>query len=524
MSLQRQRSELCALTWLDAKDASSDATAGDLSVEPTPAKRLLNVRLPAHGEGESPNPCLSQMLREDALELAPDERNGARGVASAFSIALDHELEQRRASETPATTSSAMPLHSAVASADVDAVRALLWPKRDDEDASAKDDDATWPPRKSPLRRLSSATSLKSISSDGERAVEARNEHGDTALAVASALERSSAELVEMLLSAGADVSAISSSGYAPAHWAARTGNVTTLDVLAKRSSRKRVVDIRASDGSTPLLVAAAYGKMEVVEWLAKRDERGGGCNAFAVDALGRNVLGVLGSKMGRLNLTERAKLRAKVFNLIPELRVAFLSHPDCEEHVSFKPHQESPERMTAIFEELQRVTERGELMLDELERSESFNCAEPHDILLAHSEEYVCVLAKLSNQVGHTPIAFTPFCQNQKGVPEKLRKSVENSDTFFSPGTLQAALRAAGGVLQAVDRVLEKRNRSAFVCCRPPGHHAGVSGATEGAPSSGFSILNNAMIGTYVVVASARLSTFVRIRTPHAWPIHRVM
>ena len=36
-------------------------------------------------------------------------------------------------------------------------------------------------------------------------------------------------------------------------------------------------------------------------------------------------------------------------------------------------------------------------------------------------------------------------------------------------------------------------------MCCRPPGHHAGVDGATDGAPSSGFSILNNAMIGTFV-------------------------
>jgi len=32
----------------------------------------------------------------------------------------------------------------------------------------------------------------------------------------------------------------------------------------------------------------------------------------------------------------------------------------------------------------------------------------------------------------------------------------------------------------------------------RPPGHHAGLEGATENAASSGFSIVNNAMIGTF--------------------------
>ena len=43
-------------------------------------------------------------------------------------------------------------------------------------------------------------------------------------------------------------------------------------------------------------------------------------------------------------------------------------------------------------------------------------------------------MLAKLSDQVGGTPIAFTPYCQNQKGVPEKFQKPAENSDTFFLP------------------------------------------------------------------------------------------
>ena len=258
------------------------------------------------------------------------------------------------------------------------------------------------------------------------------------------------------------------------------------------------------------MLVAAEHGKIEVIRWLLER----GDVDAMARNAHGRDVLGALGAKMRRQSQSARSELRAEIFELIPSLRLAFLSHPDCEEHVSFKPHQESPERIVAILAELQRVIDRGELAMGELDKTCTFDAAEPSDILRAHDENYVRVLAELSDRVGQTPIAFTPYCQNHNGVPEKLQKPAENSDTFFSPGTLQAALRAAGGVIHAVDRVLDGKNRSAFVCCRPPGHHAGINGATEGAPSSGFSILNNAMIGMCALCASDASDRFFLKRT----------
>ncbi|MEZ5882552.1 MAG: histone deacetylase family protein [Paracoccaceae bacterium] len=45
--------------------------------------------------------------------------------------------------------------------------------------------------------------------------------------------------------------------------------------------------------------------------------------------------------------------------------------------------------------------------------------------------------------------------------------------DTFLSPGSLEAALRAVGGVNAAVDAVLADQAGNAFVAMRPPGHHA---------------------------------------------------
>jgi acetoin utilization deacetylase AcuC-like enzyme len=47
------------------------------------------------------------------------------------------------------------------------------------------------------------------------------------------------------------------------------------------------------------------------------------------------------------------------------------------------------------------------------------------------------------------------------------------DADTFLSPGSLEAALRAVGGAGAAVDLVLADGAANAFVGCRPPGHHA---------------------------------------------------
>ena len=511
-ALARQTSELDAL---DAHIANSVASVEDVVGEDGVATATVT---PAKG--------VRTLTVKTARDDADGEGDAARKRAkNAFSIALEEEIEHMHDREcaTPATTASAVPLHAAVARGDAAAARALA-PGRvdvgggDEGEGEGEGAGANWPPSKGPLERISSYDDVQMRRR--EIGLDARNEHGDTALVVACALEdgESCAEMVKILVDAGADLHAVSN-GYAAVHWACRFGHVEAVAYMVNASKARgetvRVEDIRAGDGSTPLLVAAEYGQMDVIRWLLVNTR----VNAMTRDAQGRDVLAALGSKMRRQSQSAKRDLRADMFALVPSLRLALISHPDCEEHVSLKPHQESPERILAILEELERVTQRGELEAAELEKVTAFDAADPHEILRAHSEEYVRVLAKLSDQVGGTPIAFTPYCQNQKGVPEKFQKPAENSDTFFSPGTLQAALRAAGGVIHAVNRVIKGENRSAFVCCRPPGHHAGVNGATDGAPSSGFSILNNAMIGT-VVASAYLLDTFFSpsfVRTSHA-------
>ena len=61
--------------------------------------------------------------------------------------------------------------------------------------------------------------------------------------------------------------------------------------------------------------------------------------------------------------------------------------------------------------------------------------------------------------------------------------------DTFLSPGSYEAALRAIGAAEAAVDAVLADEAANAFVAMRPPGHHA------ERATPMGFCFFNNAAV-----------------------------
>ena len=93
--------------------------------------------------------------------------------------------------------------------------------------------------------------------------------------------------------------------------------------------------------------------------------------------------------------------------------------------------------------------------------------------------------------------VPFTPHVQRSiSHFMGEEQKDPNNSDTQFTPGSLQAAKRAAGAVVAAVDAVMSGEYRNAFCCVRPPGHHAGSAGLVDDAVSCGFCLYNNVAVG----------------------------
>ena len=73
------------------------------------------------------------------------------------------------------------------------------------------------------------------------------------------------------------------------------------------------------------------------------------------------------------------------------------------------------------------------------------------------------------------------------------------DADTVASKGSWEAALRAAGGLVEAVDKVSRGELDNAFCLVRPPGHHA-----TPG-QAMGFCLFNSVAIAAQWLIAERR-------------------
>ena len=137
------------------------------------------------------------------------------------------------------------------------------------------------------------------------------------------------------------------------------------------------------------------------------------------------------------------------------------ISHPACLQHLTPAGHPERPERLRAIEQALEAEKFQA------LGRAQA-PIADLDTIALCHPMEYIEEVREVSPREGLVHL---------------------DADTSMSPGTFEAALRAAGGAVLAVDEVLGKKTDNAFVATRPPGHHA------ETARPMGFCLFDNAAI-----------------------------
>ncbi len=127
------------------------------------------------------------------------------------------------------------------------------------------------------------------------------------------------------------------------------------------------------------------------------------------------------------------------------------------------------------------------------------------HDMGSYHVESpaRIGVLLEMLEKDPPVPVRFIPprpateeelGWVHERGYIDLIRSTAGQTvpmdvDTVAGPMTWPTALLAAGGLLEAVDRVMDGTVRNAFALVRPPGHHA------EASRAMGFCFFNNAAV-----------------------------
>jgi acetoin utilization deacetylase AcuC-like enzyme len=151
-------------------------------------------------------------------------------------------------------------------------------------------------------------------------------------------------------------------------------------------------------------------------------------------------------------------------------MATAFITHDDCLRHDMGAHHPECPARLGAIDDQL---------------------IASSIAPLLDHREAPLATLEQLARVHSPAYIEGIRAARPARGIVYL------DPDTALSPGTWQAALRAAGAAVLATDLVARGEVESAFCSVRPPGHHA-----TRTRPM-GFCIFNNVAVGAMHALAA---------------------
>ena len=145
-------------------------------------------------------------------------------------------------------------------------------------------------------------------------------------------------------------------------------------------------------------------------------------------------------------------------------------THAACLQHDPGPGHPECPARLEAVIDALRQA-------LPQLQWSEA-PLATREQIARVHHHE---LIAKVLDTVADSALRLDP-------------------DTVLSTQSAQAALRACGAGIAAVDEVIGGDFRKAFCAVRPPGHHATASTAM------GFCLFNNIAVAAAHALATHAL------------------
>ena len=143
-------------------------------------------------------------------------------------------------------------------------------------------------------------------------------------------------------------------------------------------------------------------------------------------------------------------------------------THASCLQHDPGPDQPESPERLRAV---LQALDQDRFAALDRIEAPR----ATREQLLRVHTPQHVDHILSTLPEQGTVRL---------------------DEDTLMSPGSAEAALRAAGALVAAVDAVLGPAGGKAFCAVRPPGHHATPERAM------GFCLFNNVAVAAAHAIA----------------------
>ena len=142
---------------------------------------------------------------------------------------------------------------------------------------------------------------------------------------------------------------------------------------------------------------------------------------------------------------------------------VGLVTHSACLKHEMGVHHPECPQRLSAIEDYL--ISHGLNMMLRHYDAPQ----ATRDQLERVHTPAYIDSILAASPATGYVHL---------------------DEDTSMNPYSLEAALRAAGSAVLAVDLVMQGELGSAFCNVRPPGHHA------ERDRAMGFCLFNNVAIG----------------------------
>lgn len=153
-------------------------------------------------------------------------------------------------------------------------------------------------------------------------------------------------------------------------------------------------------------------------------------------------------------------------------------------EHKTTPGHPERPERLVEIIKRLKTAGIYSDLLQVQPAPAELSRLKE------VHSDEYI-------ERARHS-------CERNAGYLDSL-------DVPISARSYEAAVMAAGGMIAAIDAVMDKKAANAFCAVRPPGHHALEDQAL------GFCIFNNVAIGAKYIQKKHELAKVLIVD----WDVH---